>query len=144
VRDEEYTKVEDVVTPGAPGGGHTHLLVYQLYEMVEWLWSDFFGDAYGSKDYGDVQPAPRKITLLVERESFPGQKLKKGIRVKSRTRRTITVEAALWDAEEEYTVLAAEIVTVFADRVSASAIEPPERMVTGLERLTGGPLPAIA
>jgi hypothetical protein len=141
MRDEEYAMVEDVVAPGDPGV-HAHLLVYQQYELIEWLWSDFFGEAYGGKNYVDVQPAPRKITLLVERESFPGQRLKKGIRIKSRTRRTITVEAALWDADEEYTVLAAEIVTVFANRVTASAVEPDERFVSGLERLTGAPLPA--
>jgi acyl-CoA thioesterase FadM len=143
VRDEDYTKVEEVVAPG-DRDPHGHLLVYQMYEMLEWLWSDFFGDAHGGKDYTTWQPAPRKITLLVDREAFPGQQLKKGIRVTARTRRTITVEAALWDAAEEYTVLSAEIVTVFADRTTASAIEPPEKMVTGLERLIGGPLPVPA
>jgi acyl-CoA thioesterase FadM len=143
VRDEEYTKVEEVVAPGDPGT-HYHLLVFQVYEMIEWLWSDFLGEAHGGKDYGDVQPAPRKITITVERESFPGQRLKKGIRVASRTRRTFTLEAAVWDAEDEHLILTAEIVTVSADRSTASAVEPTERLWSGIERLEGRSIPAPA
>jgi acyl-CoA thioesterase FadM len=87
-----------------------------------------------------VQPAPRRVTTLVETESFPGQLLKRGIRTVSRTRRSFTLEAAIWDATDDHLITTTEIVTVCVDRATGKAIEPTERLWSGIERLEGHPI----
>ncbi len=143
MRADEYTIVEDVIAPGEIGS-HYHLLVWQTHQFTELLWSSYLATAHGGFDYGDVQPAPRRVTTLVESECFPGQKLKRGMRTVSRTRRTFTLEGAFWDADDDHLITSTEIVTVCVDRTTAAAIEPPERLWTGIERLEGHSIPVTA
>ena len=70
MRADEYTIVEDVIAPGEIGSDY-HLLVWQTHQFTELLWSSYLATAHGGFDYGDVQPAPRRVTTFVESECFP-------------------------------------------------------------------------
>jgi acyl-CoA thioesterase FadM len=136
MREDEYTVVEDVVGPGDPNSDY-HLLVWQTQQLTELLWSSYLATANKGNDNGDVVVAPRRVTIMVETESYPGQLLKRGIRTVSRTRRSFTLEAAVWDAKDDHLICTTEIVTVCVDRSSAKAVEPPPALWAGIERLEG-------
>ena len=124
MHEDEYTVIEDVVAPGEAGDQH-HLVDYETQELVSKLWSKYVAMASEGFDAGDVVPAPRRITTVLDTECFAGQSLQRGIKAVARTRRTYTLQAGLWHADDGRMVVTSEIVTVAADRSTGSAVEIP-------------------
>jgi acyl-CoA thioesterase FadM len=139
---DSYTMVQDLVAPGDPGS-HYHLLDWQTGEMITSLWSQYLLAARESAPYGDAVPAPRRVTTVLERECFPGDRLRRGIRAVSRSRRSFVCEAAVWLADTDALVVTEEIVTVVASRSTGQAIEIPADLWAGIERLEGRSLPLV-
>ena len=140
MHDDEYTIIEDVVAPGE-SGTHYHLVDYQTQELISKLWSKYVAIAGDGTAAGDVVPAPRRITTVLESECFAGQQLQRGIKTVARTRRTYTLQAALWHADDGRMVVTSEIVTVAADRSTGSAVEIPVDFWANVERMEGREIP---
>jgi len=140
MHEDEYTIVEDVVAPGE-AGAHYHLIDYQTQELISKLWSAYVARANEGIAAGDVVPAPKRITTVLETECFPGEKLQRGIKVVSRTRRSYAMQAGLWHAEDGRMVQTTEIVTVAADRSTGRAVEIPADFWANVERIEGHEIP---
>jgi acyl-CoA thioesterase FadM len=140
MRDDEYTIIEDVIAPGE-AGSHYHLVDYETQELISKLWSKYVAMAGEGTAAGNVVPAPKRITTVLESECFAGQALQRGIKAIARTRRTYTLQAALWHADDGRIVVSSEIVTVAADRSTGSAVEIPADVWANVERIEGHEIP---
>jgi acyl-CoA thioesterase FadM len=140
MHEDDYTIVEDVVAPGE-AGAHHHLVDFETQELLSKLWSKYVAMAGDGVPAGDVVPAPKRITTVLESECFAGQKLQRGIKAVARTRRTYTLQAALWHADDGRMVVTSEIVTVAADRSTGSAVEIPAGFWENVERIEGREIP---
>jgi len=140
MHEDEYTIIEDVVAPGEPGSQH-HLVDYETQELVSKLWSKYVAMAREGLESGDIVPAPRRITTVLDNECFAGQALQRGIKAVARTRRTYTLQAALWHADDGRMVVTSEFVTVAADRSTGSAVEIPAELWANVERIEGHEIP---
>lgn len=125
----------------SPPATHYHLVDYETQELVSKLWSKYVAMASVGIEAGDVVPAPRRITTMLENECFGGQLLQRGIKTVARTRRTYTMQAGLWHADDGRIVVTSEIVTVAADRSTGSAVEIPADYWTNVERIEGREIP---
>ena len=140
MNEDRFTIVEDLVAPGDPDS-HYHLVDYQTQEMVSTLWSKYLAMAREGLSPSTVVPAMRRVSYSLDSEATPGQRLQRGIRVASRSRRACTFEAGLWHAEDGRMVHSAEMVTVFVDPAKG-AVEIPEDFWAAVERIEGRSIPA--
>jgi hypothetical protein len=139
MREDEYTIVEDVVAPGEPGDNH-HLVDYQTQELVSRLWSKYLVVAREGLGPSAAQPALRRVSYTLDNESFAGQKLQRGMKAVSRTRRTCTFSGGLWHIDDGRMVHASELVTVWVDP-KKGAVEVPEDFWAAVEKLEGHAIP---
>jgi acyl-CoA thioesterase FadM len=139
VHEDSYTIIEDVVGPGEPGDHH-HLIDYQTQELVSRLWSIYLARVREELAPSTVGPVMRRASYSLDNEAFAGDKLQRGIRAVSRTRRSCTFTAGLWHADDGRMVHSAEIVTVFVDP-GKGAVEVPDDFWAGVEKLEGRPIP---
>jgi acyl-CoA thioesterase FadM len=139
MREDEYTIVEDVTGPGAPGDAH-HLVDYQTQELVSVLWSRYLAKARESLPPSSVTPAMRRVSYSLDNEAFAGQALQRGIRVVGRSRRACTFAASLWHADDGRLVHSAEIVTVFVEP-REGAVEIPQEFWSAVEGMEGRRIP---
>lgn len=138
---EQFTIVEEVVAPGDPGS-HYHLVDYQTQELLSTLWSAYLAKAGEGLAPSPVNPAMRRVTYSLESECMPGQRLTRGIRVVSRSRRTCTFEASLAHADDGRVVHSAEMVTVFIDP-EKGAVEIPADFWEAVERMEKRSIPVV-
>jgi acyl-CoA thioesterase FadM len=139
VHEDSFTLVEDVVGPG-DSGDHHHLIDYQTQELVSRLWSIYLARVREGLAPSTVGPVMRRASYSLDNEAFAGDKLQRGIRAASRTRRSCTFAAALWQADDGRMVHSAEIVTVFVDP-GKGAVEVPDDFWAGVEKLEGRSIP---
>jgi acyl-CoA thioesterase FadM len=142
VSDQGFTIVEEIVAPGDPGSQY-HLVDYQTQELVSTLWSAYLAKAREGLAASPVAPAMRRVSYSLESECTPGQRLRRAIRVASRSRRSCTFEATLTHADDGRIIHAAEMVTVFVDP-SRGAVEIPEDFWAAVERIEGRSIPVPA
>jgi acyl-CoA thioesterase FadM len=140
VREDEYTIVDDVVGPGEPGDSH-HLVDYQTQELVSLLWSIYLAKAREGLTKATWAPAMRRVSYMLDSESFAGQPMQRGIKVLSRSRRSCVFGADLWHADDGRMVHRAELVTVFVDPTQGGAIEIPADFWAEVEKLEGREIP---
>lgn len=139
--EPSYTMVDDVVGPGEPPGHH--LVDYQTHELISKLWSRYLADCRELAGPSEVMQAVRRVTYTLENEAFPGDQLRRGIRMASRSRRSCTFEAALWHADDGRMVEIAEIVTVFI-KPGEGAVAIPDEFWAAVEKLEGRTIAAPA
>jgi len=139
VHEDSFTLVEDVVGPGEPGDHH-HLIDYQTQELVSRLWSTYLARVREGLAPSTVGPVMRRASYSLDNEAFAGDKLQRGIRAVSRTRRSCTFAAGLWQADDGRMVHSAEIVTVFVDP-EKGAVEVPDDFWAAVEKLEGHSIP---
>ena len=139
MHEDDYTLIEDVVGPGEAGDSH-HLVDYQTQELVSTLWSKYLATAREGLPSSPVSPALRRVSYLLDNESFAGQKLQRGIKAVSRTRRSCTFAAGLWHAGDGRMVHSAEMVTVFVEP-GKGAVEVPDDFWAAVERIEGHAMP---
>jgi acyl-CoA thioesterase FadM len=139
VHEDEYTIVEDIVGPGAPGDHH-HLVDYQTQEMVSTLWSKYLARAREGLPPSAVIPAMRRVSYSLDSEAFGGQALQRGIKVLGRSRRSTTFAAGLWHKDDGRMVHSAEMVTVFVEPGKGS-VEVPEDFWAAVEQIEGRTIP---
>jgi len=140
--DQPFTIVDEVVAPGDPES-HYHLVDYQTQELVSTLWSAYLAKAREGLPASSVNPAMRRVSYSLESECQPGQRLKRGIRVASRSRRSCTFEATLSHADDGRVIHSAEMVTVFVDPQRGS-VEIPTDFWAAVEQLEGRSIPVVA
>jgi acyl-CoA thioesterase FadM len=136
--DQRFAIVEEVVAPGE-AGSQRHLVDYQTQELVSTLWSAYLARAREGLARSSVYPAMRRVTYSLDSECMPGQKLQRGIRMASRSRRSCTFEAVLSHADGRV-VHAAEMVTVFVDP-EKGAVEIPADFWAAVEQIEGRSIP---
>jgi acyl-CoA thioesterase FadM len=139
MHETEYTLIEDVAAPGEPGDSH-HLVDYQTQELVSTLWSKYLVMARQGLAPSTVSPAMRRVSYVLDNESFAGQPLQRGIKAVSRSRRSCTFAAALWHADDGRMVHSAEVVTVFVEP-GKGAVELPDDFWAAVERIEGHSIP---
>lgn len=132
---EEFTLVEDLVAPGEPENRY-HLVDYQTQELVSKLWSKYLAIVREGLDPSTPPPAMRWASYSLESDCFPGQRLRRAIRMESRTRRSCTFKGALWHADTKQMIHSATLVTVFLDPANG-AVEVPANFWAAVERLEG-------
>jgi acyl-CoA thioesterase FadM len=142
VHEDEYTIVEDIAGPGAPGDDH-HLVDYQTQELVSTLWSKYLARAREGLAPSAVIPVMRRVSYSLDNEAFAGQPLQRGITVVGRSRRSCTFAAGLWHADDGRMVHSAEMITVFVE-AGKGAVEVPEEFWTAVERIEGRSIPVAA
>ena len=140
VSDDGFTIVEEIVAPGDPES-HYHLVDYQTQELVSTLWSAYLAKARDGLPASPVNPAMRRVSYSLDSECAPGDRLKREIRVVSRSRRACTFEARLSHADDGRVIHAAEMVTVFGDP-ERGAVEIPADFWAAVERMEGRSIPA--
>jgi acyl-CoA thioesterase FadM len=140
VSEPGFTIVEEIVAPGDPES-HYHLVDYQTQELVSTLWSVYLARAREGLAASPVSPAMRRVTYSLDSECAPGDRLRREIRVASRSRRSCTFEARLIHADDGRVVHAAEMVTVFVDP-ARGAVEIPADFWAAVERIEGRSIPA--
>jgi acyl-CoA thioesterase FadM len=139
VHEDSYTIIEDVIGPGEPGDDH-HLIDYQTQELVSRLWSKYLVQAREGLAPSTAGPIMRRASYLLDNEAFAGDKLQRGIRAVSRTRRSCTFAAGVWHADDGRMVHSAEIVTVFVDPAKG-AVEVPDDFWAAVEKIEGRTIP---
>jgi acyl-CoA thioesterase FadM len=139
VPDQPFTIVEEIVAPGEPGSQY-HLVDYQTQELVSTLWSTYLAKAQEGLAPTSVHPAMRRVSYSLDSECVPGQRLRRAIRVASRSRRSCTFEATLSHADDGRVIHAAEMVTVFVDPQSG-AVEIPAPFWEAVEKMEGRSIP---
>jgi acyl-CoA thioesterase FadM len=137
-----YTLVEDVSVVGTPG--QHHLLDHQTQALVTTLWTSYLATVRGALTPNGVHPVLRRVSYSLEGEAFPGDALRCGLRAASRSRRSCTLEGAVWHAADERMVHVAQLVTVFVDPTRPGAVEVPEDFWREVERLEGRPIPVTS
>ena len=137
--DQQFAIVEEIVAPGE-AGSQRHLVDYQTQELVSTLWYAYLAKAREGLERSSVYPAMRRVTYSLDSECMPGQRLQRGIRVASRSRRSCTFEAVLSNAEDGRVVYAAEMVTVFVDP-EQGAVEIPADFWAAVEKIEGRSIP---
>jgi len=133
---DEYTLVDDVVVE-RDDPGH-HLVDYETTELISKLWSIYLAKVREGTGPGPT-PALRRTVSDFLAEGFPGQKLQRGIRMESRTRRGCTFRAGLWHADDGRMVQQSEIVTVWVGPEGAAPI--PDDVWANVEQLEGRSIP---
>jgi hypothetical protein len=133
--EERFSIIEDVVAPGEPGSDY-HLVDYQTQELVSKLWSTYLARAREGLEPTSVTQAMRRVSYSLDSECKPGQRLRRGIRAVSRSRRACTFEAVLWHADDGRVVHSAELVTVFVDPKLGS-VEIPADFWAAVEGIEG-------
>ena len=139
MHEDDYTIIEDIVAPGDEGDHH-HLVDYQTQEMVSRLWSQYLVLARKELPPSAAQPALRRVSYVLDNESFAGQKLQRGIKAVGRSRRSCTFHAGLWHADDGRMVHTAEIINVWVDP-EKGAVEVPEDFWAAVERIEGRAIP---
>jgi len=137
--DQQFAMADEVVAPGEAGSRH-HLVDYQTQELVSTLWSAYLAKAREGLAPSSVNPAMRRVSYSLESECMPGERLRRGIRVTSRSRRACTFEAVLSHADDGRVIHAAEMVTVFIDP-ERGAVEIPADFWAAVEQLEGRSIP---
>lgn len=140
MHENEYTIVEDLIAPGDPKDPHHHMVDYQTQEIVSTLWSKYLAQARSGLAPSEVIPAMRRVSYSLDTECFGGQKLQRGIRAVSRSRRSCVFAAAVWHTEDGRMVHQAEMVTVFV-KPGQGAVEVPEDFWAAVEKIEGRPIP---
>jgi acyl-CoA thioesterase FadM len=87
-----------------------------------------------------VTPAMRRVSYSLDSEAFAGQALQRGIKVLTRSRRSCTFAAALWQADTGAMVHSAEMVTVFVEPGQGS-VEIPADFWAAVETMEGRSIP---
>jgi len=136
-----FTLVDDVVIDGEPG--QHHLLDHQTQRPLSALWSTYLAQARAACPAGGAHPVLRRVSYSLETEAFPGDPLRCGIGMVSRSRRSCTFAAALWHAGDDRMVHVAELVTVFIHPGhGVGAIAVPDDFWAEVERIEGRSIPA--
>jgi acyl-CoA thioesterase FadM len=139
VHEDSFTIIEDVVGPGDPADRH-HIVDYQTQEIVSTLWTKYLAQIRSGLAPTDVAQAMRRVTYTLDNEAFAGDKLQRGIRAVSRSRRACTFAAALWHADDGRLVHSAELVTVFVEP-GVGAVGIPDDFWSAVEKLEGRSIP---
>jgi hypothetical protein len=139
VHEDSFTIIEDVVAPGDPEHPH-HIFDYETQEIVSLLWTKYLAEIRAQCPPTTVVQAMRRVSYTLDNEAFPGDKLQRGIRAVSRSRRTATFSAALWHADDGRIVHQAELVTVFIEP-GQGATEIPDDFWAAVEKLEGRSIP---
>ena len=140
MHEDEYTIIEDVVAPGEAGSQH-HLVDYETQELVSKLWSKYVAMAREGLDAGDVVRRHDGSRPCSTTSASPDSRSSAASKRSARTRRTYTLQAALWHADDGRMVVTSEIVTVAADRSTGSAVEIPAELWANVERIEGHEIP---
>jgi hypothetical protein len=139
MHEDEYTIVEDITAPGEPGGGH-HLVDYETQELVSTLWSVYLAKCREGLAPTNVMQAMRRVSYSLDSETFAGAELQRGIKVLSRSRRSVVFGADLWNKADGRYVHRAELVTVFVEP-GKGAVEIPADFWANVEKLEGREIP---
>jgi hypothetical protein len=139
MHEDEYTIIEDVVGPGEAGDRH-HLVDYQTQELVSRLWSKYLARCREVQGPSPVVQAMRGASYTLDNEAFAGDELQRGIRMASRTRRSCTMEVALWHKATGAMVHRGTISTVFIEPGQGS-VAIPDAWWAAAEAMEGKEIP---
>ena len=140
---EGFTLVDEFVAPGTPGRDG-HLLDYETQQFVTSMWRRYIAAVRDDVDFSRVQPVLRRVSYSLESEALPGERLTCGIRVAGRTRRSCTFAGVLSHSEDGRPIHVAQMVMVFLDTVTRTAVEVPTPIWAAIERLEGRSIPIEA
>jgi acyl-CoA thioesterase FadM len=141
-----YRFVKDIVTEPVENSLHLHNLaiaelLFQarnayITEGVGMRWQDLF-------DTGRNM-IMRRLTIDYEREVARGVPLRLGVRAIARSRRTLTLEEAVWRVEPAQPIAVARSVHLVVRFDTPGSIELPDDVVGQFEAYEGGKLPSAA
>jgi acyl-CoA thioesterase FadM len=135
VYDDDYSVIDDVQADDAEHPG-AHVVDYEIQKLLSQGWQRYV--ALLRARVGDI-PAPmvRQITTTFDGECFGGDKLQRGVRAVSRTRRSYVLEEALWRASSGEIVATSRVVMIGIDRDTGRACEIPDPMWSAVEAMEG-------
>ena len=137
--EHDFTLTEEVTAPGDPDV-HYHLVDYQTQELISKLWSRYLVEAGSKSISSGAVPAMRRVSYVLDNEGFGGQQVMRGIKVVSRSRRSVVFAGAVWHPDDGRLIHSAEMVTVFIVP-GQGAVEVPEDFWAGVEKLEGKSIP---
>jgi acyl-CoA thioesterase FadM len=139
--EEEFSLVDDVDPPADTQPAGAHIVDYELQKLLSQGWQRYVGLL--REEVGDI-PAPvcKQITTRFEAECHAGDRLRRGVRAVSRTRRSYVLEEALWQADSGRVVATSSVVMTGIDRETGRAAEIPDEMWAAVERREGRSIPA--
>ncbi len=141
---DTFTALDEVVAPGEAGSTY-HLLDWQTGSLITPAWSGYLAAVRAAHPLeGGVDTGARRVTTVLSSECFPGDRLRRGIRVLGRSARTFTFEVVLWQADTGVEVVRSEIVMVTVDRKSGTAVQIPAGFWAGVEEREGRSIAPVA
>lgn len=140
MHEDAYSLVDDVETPADTQPAGSHVVDYELQKLLSQGWQRYV--ALLRADVGDI-PAPvcKQITTRFEAECHAGDRLRRGVRAVSRTRRSYVLEEALWQTGTGEIVATSTVVMTGIDRASGRAAEIPGAMWDAVEAREGREIP---
>jgi acyl-CoA thioesterase FadM len=131
---DRFRFVDDVFAPDA--GSHIHVLDYEIQTLLSQGWQHYVATI---RDGIAETPAPvvKQITTQFEAECFSGDRLRRGVRAVSRTRRSYVLEEALWRIGDGTVIATSQVVMTGIDRATGHAAELPPEMAAAIEALEG-------
>jgi acyl-CoA thioesterase FadM len=137
VEENEYAVVDKVI-PEARANPH-HVVDHELQKHISQGWQNYVAAIRAKFPMPDA--VVKQITTTFEAECPPGQPLKRGVRVVSRTRRSYVMEEALWRPDSGQVVATARLVLTGVDRATGHAAEIPADMWAEVEAIEGRKIP---
>ena len=120
----------------APDGVGDHVVDYEVQTILSGGWQRYV--AFMREASGDAHtPVVRRITTSFESECRGGVRLLLGVRAAHRSRRSYTLEEALWIAETHMIIATSTAVVVSLDRAIGRAVEVPPPLWSAVERFEG-------
>lgn len=140
VEDPRFTVIDDVVAPGDPKSPGSHVVDYEVQKILSEGWQGYVAIL---REQVPEMPVPvvRQITTSFEAECHAGDRLQRGTRVVSRSRRSYVLEEALWQTDSEQVIATSKVVMTGIDRTTGRAAELPPELVSAMEALEGVALP---
>jgi acyl-CoA thioesterase FadM len=135
VSSEHWGLVDEVDLPADTPAG-THVLDYELQKLLSQGWQRYV--ALLREKAGDI-PAPvvKQFTTTFDAECFVGDKVTRGVRAVSRTRRSYVLEEALWNTDTKVVISTSRVIMTGIDRSTGRAAEIPDDMWKAVEEREG-------
>jgi acyl-CoA thioesterase FadM len=140
VEDPHYTLVDDVVAPADTQSPGSHVVDYALQKLLSVGWQRYVGII--REGLADLPAAAvKEITTTFHAECLGDDQLQRGVRAASRTRKSYTLEEALWQSASGQVVATSRVVMLGIDRATGRAAEIPPEMWQAVENFEGRKIP---
>jgi acyl-CoA thioesterase FadM len=138
--DALFSVIDEVIAPGDTQIAASHVVDYEVQKLLSQGWQGYIRIL---QERVPDMPAPvvRQITTAFEAECHAGDRLQRGARAVSRSRRSYVIEEALWYPDSKKVVATSKVVMMGIDRATGRAAEISPALLAALEELEGGPIP---